>query len=468
MDHTPTDAQNKGNPPLLPQHLADLRRSGLSDEMIAAAGFSSIEHPKAIARILGWDGAGLGPCLRIPFAAVDGRRNGYSRLKPDNPRMEEDGKKIKYESPRGKSNRAYFPPGLGTALAAKHRFILITEGEKKAAKASQESFPAVGLVGVWGWQKKRKSKDEPRELIDDLAAIDWEGRAVRLVFDSDIAAKQDIQWAEWHLAEALKAKGATVEVVRLPSGPKGEKVGLDDFLIAHGADGFAKLLTEAQVPKQPEEDRLDIIIGTREHATIDDAIKVLALKDKSLFQRGGELVRIARPLRPTQLRLMTTSGAPKIESLPAAALRTRLTRYARVLEIKRTSEGAQKQEVHPPKWLVDGILAADAWPEVRPLEAVVTTPVLLPDGCVLQRPGYHVASGLLYAATEDFPAIPENPSFDDARRALAELLEPVCDSPFSRPEHRSAWLAATLTPIARFAFHGPAPLFLADANVRRR
>ena len=67
---------------------------------------------------------------------------------------------------------------------------------------------------------------------------------------------------------------------------------------------------------------------------------------------------------------------------------------------------------------------------------------------------------------EDYPPIPEKPSPDAARRALAELLEPVCDFPFARPEHRSAWLAAMLTPIARFAFHGPAPLFLADANVR--
>jgi hypothetical protein len=33
-------------------------------------------------------------------------------------------------------------------------------------------------------------------------------------------------------------------------------------------------------------------------------------------------------------------------------------------------------------------------------------------------------------------------------------------------EHRSAWLAALLTPLGRFAFAGPAPLFLVDSNVR--
>jgi hypothetical protein len=42
----------------------------------------------------------------------------------------------------------------------------------------------------------------------------------------------------------------------------------------------------------------------------------------------------------------------------------------------------------------------------------------------------------------------------------------VEDFPFERHVHRSAWLAALLTPLARFAYTGPSPLFLVDANVR--
>ena len=40
------------------------------------------------------------------------------------------------------------------------------------------------------------------------------------------------------------------------------------------------------------------------------------------------------------------------------------------------------------------------------------------------------------------------------------------DFPFAADMHRAAWLAALLTPLARPAFDGPAPLFLVDANVR--
>jgi hypothetical protein len=55
---------------------------------------------------------------------------------------------------------------------------------------------------------------------------------------------------------------------------------------------------------------------------------------------------------------------------------------------------------------------------------------------------------------------------EQAVAALDELLEVVRDFPFDREAHKAAWLAALLTPLARFAFTGPAPLFLGDANVR--
>src|SRR5208282_2900444 len=107
------------NESLLPQHLADLRKSGLSDEQIARCRFRSLEAAASIQNVLRWRGHGgdLGPCLAIPFLDATGKFTGYYRLKPDCPRKtEEDGKPIKYESPKGLSNRAYFPPGALSAL----------------------------------------------------------------------------------------------------------------------------------------------------------------------------------------------------------------------------------------------------------------------------------------------------------------------------------------------------------------
>ena len=207
----------------------------------------------------------LGNCLAIPYRDQEGKPVAYVRLKPDNPRKskpEEGSKPIKYESPKGASNRAYFPPGTLAALTDATAPLVITEGEKKAAKADQEGFACLGLVGVYGWQKKHlKDKDgKPqgeRKLIDDLAAIPWQGRTVYVCFDSDAVTNPGVRWAEWHLAETLLRQGALVKVVRLPQGkpgPNGKpaKIGLDDFLVAHGPDAFVELLTTAHLPDLPD------------------------------------------------------------------------------------------------------------------------------------------------------------------------------------------------------------------------
>jgi hypothetical protein len=69
----PTAKCNGRNPKpaaLLPQHLADLRKSGLSDATIAACGFRSVYNKEA-GEILGkpWR---RGTCLAIPYFAADG------------------------------------------------------------------------------------------------------------------------------------------------------------------------------------------------------------------------------------------------------------------------------------------------------------------------------------------------------------------------------------------------------------
>jgi putative DNA primase/helicase len=262
VNGTATDKALAG---LTSRHLADLRKSGLSDDQIAACGFHSLQTPASVQKALRWKRykGELGNCLAIPFVNAAGKPTGCVRLKPDRPRKAEvDGKPIKYESPKGASNIPYFPPGTLAALKDASAPLVMTEGEKKSAKADQEGFACIGLVGVYGWQTKRaRDKDgKPqgeRQLVDGLASIPWQGRPVFLCYDSDAASNSHVRRAEWHLAEALARRGATVNVVRLPPGDPGPdgtpaKVGLDDFLVAHGPDAFCELLTAAVPPAPPE------------------------------------------------------------------------------------------------------------------------------------------------------------------------------------------------------------------------
>ena len=65
-----------GKARLLPQHLDDLRRSGLADETISRCGFYSERDAGRVRTLLNWDGrydGTLGACLVIPYFGPDGR-----------------------------------------------------------------------------------------------------------------------------------------------------------------------------------------------------------------------------------------------------------------------------------------------------------------------------------------------------------------------------------------------------------
>jgi hypothetical protein len=490
---------------LAPSHLADLRKSGLTDATIRACGFYSVAGFR-VRELLGWDTTkkdSLGDCLAIPYRDADGnpiplRREGgspiqsnkgeplyHTRLRPDRPRAPKGRKgPCKYESRIGAPVLPYFPPGTLAALKDPSRPLLITEGEKKAAKADQDGFPCVGLGGVESWSARRPKGEDgrargKRELLPELAAIPWKDRPVTIVYDSDLADKPEVQRAEWGLTQALRKHGAVVKVARLPPGPpdgKGEtaKRGLDDFLVLYGPEALAERLAFATDPIRPgkkrgesgesSDGRPTIVISTQEHEVNEKAAGCLA-RDPSLYQRGGMLARVVRDTSPAAGGIRRPL-APRVEPLPAPLLRERLTACAIWIVVKETKEGVVEVPAHPPGWCVPAVHARADWRGVRHLEAVVDYPVFRPDGTVLASPGYDPESGLLLELAGEPPAVPDKPTRADAVGAVEQLLEIVQDFPFASPCHRAAWLAALLTPLARFAFTGPAPLFLVDANVR--
>jgi hypothetical protein len=226
----------------------------------------------------------------------------------------------------------------------------------------------------------------------------------------------------------------------------------------------AKQIDRAAAKAEAEEGkasgRPEIIVDVDEPRVNDEAIQALA--GKPIFQRGGSLVQIVRDADPPR-GVSRPKDSPRIAAVRPARLRELLAASADW--VKPAGEG-EFVPCHPPDWCVKAIEARGQWSEIRPLEGVVEWPALRRDGSVVQTPGYDPASGLLYEPQIEFPPIPENPGRAEALQATATLLDVVCDFCFEKPVHRAAWLAAVLTPFARFAFHGPAPLNLIDANNR--
>jgi len=216
-------------------HLEDLRKSGLSHSTIEQLGFFSVTPQMVNGLLRRTDLNSFGLVIQYPRVPIQE----YVRVKLDNPPLDSRGKPIKYMNPPGAMPRAYIPPQTAEAIK-RGAALLITEGEKKAAKADQDGFPCIGIGGVWNFKQKRGG------LIPDLAEIHWSEKGVWLVYDDDYHVKTNVQQAAQRLACELTARGALVYVVPLPEGGAGDKVGLDDFLVANGKESLWALLYRAK------------------------------------------------------------------------------------------------------------------------------------------------------------------------------------------------------------------------------
>jgi hypothetical protein len=476
-----------GHALLTADHLAELAKSGIDAETARRAELRTIPSGTA-SDLLGWtrQTGTLGECLLIPYFGIDGKPIDYCQVKPTHPRVlksKGDGaaKPIKYESPRDSANHLYFPPDARERLPDAAQPLLITEGAKKAIVAASLGYAALAVTGVWNWVRGGRPTDTTGrrvgrpQLIDDFSTFPLANRKVYIVFDSDAAEKESVRAAEKALATALRHAGASVAIVRLTGGPAGEKYGLDDYVVACGAESFAQLIAEADTStecRQPvdrdADDRIPrITISTHEHQVNADARKALAA-DPDLYQRGGMLVRVvaADTDTPADKSIRVAAGTPEIVPLKRSLTREKLTQYAVWQREKVRGEDLELVPAHPPGWAVDAVHECGDWPDIRHLDAMTGYPIMLPSGDVAID-GYHDSCRLLVRKPRNLTiTVPDRPTPGDVGDAVRILLDVVCDFPFADESHKSAWLAALLTPLAWQMFNGPAPLFLIDKNVR--
>ena len=156
-------------------------------------------------------------------------------------------KPLRYVQPGGTELHVYMPPLLPEGgswrdvMNTPEIDLDITEGELKSACGCVHLRATLGLGGVFSWT----SRTHRQPLIPILEAFKWRGRRVNLVFDSDRLTNPLVQLAASRLAVALTARGAMVYDVFLPIGDDAKKQGLDDFILARGADAYLKLFESA-------------------------------------------------------------------------------------------------------------------------------------------------------------------------------------------------------------------------------
>ena len=180
------------------------------------------------------------PGILIPLWGVDGKQTGY-QYRPDNPRLDQRGRPVKYESPRGSGNRLDCPPHCQRMLGDPGVPLWVTEGSKKADSLASRGACSISLAGVWGF--KGRNELGGVTLLADWDYIALKERVVYLSFDSDVVTKGPVKKALGRIAEHLRRREANVLAIRLPQ-PGDRKVGIDDYLLEHSLEDARRLAGE--------------------------------------------------------------------------------------------------------------------------------------------------------------------------------------------------------------------------------
>jgi hypothetical protein len=190
---------------------------------------------------------------------------------------------------------------------------------------------------------------------------------------------------------------------------------------------------------------------------VDESEQALIEARTEIYQMNGRLVRPVSVEGTSFGGVARTSGALVLRDVNPYWLLEAFMRAADYYKPMANKNGdVRPVPCQPPMPVAHHYLSREGGWKVPILRAVVETPTIRPDGTILQTDGYDPASGLLVNLRGvSFPPIPDEPTENDAREALAKLKDIISEFPFEERENgspsRSVTLSAVLTAVSRRA-----------------
>jgi putative DNA primase/helicase len=191
------------------------------------------------------------------------------------------------------------------------------------------------------------------------------------------------------------------------------------------------------------------LVGGESPNILDEAEAALIASDHGIFAFGDQVVRPAR--RPIRIADDKMTTGLRLVPIAAAHMAERFTKYVDFQRFnKRLDEWVS---VDCPHSIAVAYLERIGLWRLPQLSALTTCPLLLPDGRILDKPGFDAASGILFDAQGvGFPSVAASPTKAEAKQALDFLMTPFCDFPFVGEASASVLRSLLLSSVSRFAF----------------
>lgn len=228
----------------------------------------------------------------------------------------------------------------------------------------------------------------------------------------------------------------------------GEKVyGFPALKEAIGDDPAKALAKIAEFSE--EESDLPVIKYSPGDASIATTKAEKILVDaKILYQRGWSIVRPI--VSEVEAAKKTVTKVAQLATVDAIFMKDVLGRHVDFRRHNKKENKWTKAEVPPdvPAFIVK---RSGEW-SFPVLSGVITTPTMRDDGSLLMTAGYDEATRLLLVDPPKMPAIPDELTKRDAKKALDVLKDLLTEFPFADPVDHAVALSALITPVVRGAF----------------
>lgn len=198
---------------------------------------------------------------------------------------------------------------------------------------------------------------------------------------------------------------------------------------------------------------------TNEAEALEALAKVMAMTGgPGLYVRSGALVWLK----------VDEENHPVVQQLGADNLRAHIADQFRTYRMVKIGSGDtakwDERRSVPAKVTCSTLLGRKDW-DLPVLRGIVTSPVLRPDGRLLQTAGYDEDTGLYLVPRLPLEAVPDAPSDEQVAAAREMLLgEVLCDFPFVADSDRAQYVALLLSPIIRPMVPVPTPLGVITAT----